>query len=75
MTNNASMGKHVDAIYPYIRYNFSIKQPLTDCSVTINDVDHFIPEGTTYLMDGELPHEVVHKSVNPRIILIGSIKL
>lgn len=75
MSKDAAMGKHVDAIHPYVRYNFSIKQPLTDCSVTINDIDYFIPEGTTYLMGGELPHSVLQKSSEPRIIMIGSIKI
>lgn len=75
MTNNASMGKHTDSIQPHMRYTVSIKQPITDCSITVDNVDYFIPEGTTYIMDGEIPHEIIHKSANPRITLIGAIKL
>ena len=75
MTNNAAMGKHIDAIYPYVRYIFTIKQPLTESSVVIDDVDYFIPEGTTYLMNGEVPHSVLHNSAEPRIVMIGSIEV
>lgn len=74
MTNNAFMGKHTDSIWPHMRYTVSIKQPITDCSIRVGNVDHFIPEGTTYIMDGEIPHEIVHRSVDPRITLIGAVK-
>lgn len=74
MTNNACMGTHADSILPYMRYTVSIKQPITDCSITIGNVNYFIPEGTTYIMDGEIPHEIVHTSNEPRITMIGAIK-
>ena len=73
MTKDATMPKHVDAILPYIRYCFSIRQPVTEASIIINEEKFYIPEGTAYIMDGEIPHEIIHKSADPRIMMIGAI--
>lgn len=66
------VGRHRDGLAPYLRYCFAIHQPEIDCSVNYGFKEFFFPSGTSYVMDGEVPHEVVNSADTARIYIIGS---
>jgi hypothetical protein len=65
--------RHVDGIAPLVRYSFVVKQPHSTASIEIGNDKLFFPEGTAYLMNGEIPHEVLNTGNGNRIMLLGSI--
>jgi hypothetical protein len=69
----ARMGKHCDVLGPNLRYSFAVKQPVTDRSITIDDVHYYIPENTAYILDGRVPHEIIQDADSPRLMLLGAL--
>ena len=66
--------KHVDGKHPWLRYSFSIIQPETDVSLIYGDDKYFFPAGSSYVMNGECPHEVLNSAASNRLMLLGSVK-
>lgn len=69
----ARMGKHCDVLGPNLRYSFAVRQPVTDRSITIDDVHYYIPENTAYILDGRTPHEIIQDADSPRLMLLGAL--
>jgi len=73
LSPGAHMGRHLDYLHGAMRYSFSVRQPVTDRSITIGDTNHYIPTGTAYIMDGTIPHEVHQNTDSSRIMLLGAV--
>lgn len=75
LSPGARMGRHLDYLHGAMRYSFSVRQPVTDRSITIGDRHHYIPAGTAYIMDGSISHEVDQNTDSSRIMLLGAVMI
>jgi len=74
--SGARMGKHCDVLgTTNLRYSFAVRQPMTDRSITIDDIHYYIPQNTAYILDGRMPHEIMQDADSPRIMLLGALSV
>lgn len=75
MYPGAHFERHVDAIEPLVRFSAVIMQAPTSSSIRVGETDYVFQVGDTYLMSGEVPHEVINRSSEPRLMLLGAIAI
>ena len=65
--------KHIDGKISKLRFLHSVKQSHSDVSFEYNDKSYYFPENSSYILNGEVPHNIINNTLYDRLMYIGTI--